>query len=403
MGHDIVRTPNLNALAEQSLLFEHGYVTSPLCRPSLASIVSGLHPHQHGVVGNDVSPARKAERHAEDRPVVEAFHQNPSLVRFLGDRGYLSFQSGKWWEGSWQDGGFTHGMTHGDPIKGGRHGDLGLQIGRKGMAPIEEFLDTAQREEKPFFVWYAPFLPHTPHNPPADILEHYADLGLSAPTAKYYAMCEWFDATCGELIASLDRRGIRENTLIVYLCDNGWLAAADSKIPLPKGWWPGYAPKSKGSPYELGIRTPIFFSLPGKIKPRRAEGMASSLDLFTTIAPLCGFEPPGELPGIDLTKTQRDEVAGAAYSIHNMVPDAPFETLQYTWLRQGPWKFLSRHPGIDTTRYLTVHDWDRVPTQLFNLDQDPDETTNLAEDHPDLVTQFQRTLNATFPQPKTQP
>lgn len=399
MGHPILETPHLDTLAQQSLLFENGYVTSPLCRPSLASMVSGLHPHQHGVVGNDVRPFRDRDRSLDDRPVVEAFHKKTSLVRFLVNHGYLAFQSGKWWEGSYQDGGFTHGMTHGNVKKGGRHGDVGLEIGRKGMAPIEAFFDEASSEEKPFFLWYAPFLPHTPHNPPAEILNHYEEKGLSAATAKYYAMCEWFDATCGQLVDSLDRRGLRENTLIVYICDNGWLAASDSKIPLPDGWWPSYAPKSKGSPYELGIRTPIFFSFPRVIEPKRSKRFASSIDLFPTIASLCGFKAPDKLPGIDLTKSVRQQVVGAAYSIHNMKPGDPFETLQYTWLRSGSYKFLRRHQGVDTTRYLTVHDWDRVPLQLFNLNNDPNETTNIAVKHPDLVEVFHGVLNEYFPQP----
>ena len=125
MGNEIVQTPHLDKLADESLLFEKGYVVAPLCRPSLASIVTGLHPHQHGVVGNDVSPAKRAERDVEDRPVREAFHEHPSLVRFLTMNGYLACQTGKWWEGAGQDGGITHSMTHGDPMRGGRHGDAG--------------------------------------------------------------------------------------------------------------------------------------------------------------------------------------------------------------------------------------------------------------------------------------
>ncbi|MDF1658857.1 MAG: sulfatase-like hydrolase/transferase [Verrucomicrobiales bacterium] len=399
MGNEVVQTPHLDALAVESRLYKKGYVVAPLCRPSLASMVTGLHPHQHGVVGNDVTPARKLERDAEDRPVRAAFHEHESLIRFLVDRGYLAHQSGKWWEGTPADGGFTHGMTHGDPAKGGRHGDVGLKIGREGIAPVEAFIDHAQAEEKPFFLWYAPFLPHTPHNPPADILARYEGRGLTDGTAKYYAMCEWFDQTCGELVTSIERRGLRENTLIVYICDNGWLAADNSGISLPEGWWPGYAPKSKGSPYELGIRTPIFFSWPGQIEPAEQEGFASSLDLFPTIASLCGFEAPEGLPGIDLMEATRGSVKGAAYSIHNMTPGNPFETLQYSWMREGDWKFLRRHDGSDTTKYLTVHDWDRVPVQLFNLSQDPDETTNLADQHPEVVSRFQTQLNELFPQP----
>jgi hypothetical protein len=95
--------------------------------------------------------------------------------------------------GSFQDGGFTHGMTHGDPKRGGRHGDEGLSIGREGMQPVSDFLDLATQEKKPFLLWYAPFLPHTPHNPPKRLLEKHTRPGRAADVAAYYAMCDWFD------------------------------------------------------------------------------------------------------------------------------------------------------------------------------------------------------------------
>ena len=405
MGNKLVKTPHLDDLAARSVIYEKGYVVSPLCRPSLASIVTGLHPHEHGVVGNDVSPARREAREVEDRPVRAAFHEKSSLVRFLVERGYLAFQSGKWWEGSARDGGFTHGMTHGDATRGGRCGDLGLGIGRDGLEPVAEFLDLAGKKEKPFFLWYAPFLPHTPHNPPDSLLARYRDpaLGLSEGTARYYAMIEWFDETCGELLRYLDERGLRENTLVVYICDNGWRAADASSTPLPGGWWNDYAPRSKGSPYEGGVRTPILFSLPGTVEPRRASGFASSIDLFPTIVSLCGFKVPGGLSGVDLNTVERNQLVGAAYSIHNMTPGKPFESLQYGWLREGDWKFLVRHHGTDNTRYRTVHEWDRIPLQLFNLNSDPDETENVASMHPAIVERFRRVLSDTFPPLATSP
>ena len=94
MGHEVIQTPNLDELARGSLVFEHGYVPAPLCRPSLASIVTGLYPHQHGVVGNDVDKDRRAQ---SDLPLREQFHRHPSLVKTLVANGYLAHQSGKWW------------------------------------------------------------------------------------------------------------------------------------------------------------------------------------------------------------------------------------------------------------------------------------------------------------------
>ena len=97
---------------------------SPICRPSLASKVTGMFPHQHGITGNDAF--KYDERANRDIPFREAFHKNPSFIKELVKLGYLAHQSGKWWEGSYRDSGFTHGMTHGDPKRRGRHRDAGL-------------------------------------------------------------------------------------------------------------------------------------------------------------------------------------------------------------------------------------------------------------------------------------
>ena len=145
----------------------------------------------------------------------------------LAKKGYVSHQSGKYWEGSHKRAGFTEGMTLGYPNKGGRHGDAGLKIGREGMAPVLKFIDRSVAAEKPFFVWYAPFLPHTPHNPPARLLEKYSAKGHPRSIAKYYAMCEWFDETCGTLIKHIDDRGIADQTLVIYVTDNGWIQLPD--------------------------------------------------------------------------------------------------------------------------------------------------------------------------------
>lgn len=210
MGHPVVQTPTLDRLSKESLSFRSGYVAAPLCCPSLASILTGLHPHQSGVLGNEPPPS------AGDRTrFYELVEQVPTLPRLLGERGYLSFQAGKWWHGNFTHGGFTHGMT----LKG-RHGGEGLAIGRETMQPIYDFIRTAQGQEKPFFVWYAPMMPHTPHTPPARLLEKYQSQDIA--NAAYFGMLEWFDETCGELLEHLDRQGLRDNTIVIYLADNGW-------------------------------------------------------------------------------------------------------------------------------------------------------------------------------------
>ena len=161
MGHAEIETPNLDALAKQSVLFRRGYVPTALCRPSLMTIITGRYAHQHGITGNDPSPKyakRGSEKNNQQRAeLIANVDRYPTIVKLLAERGYQCHQSGKWWEGSFQRGGFTHGMTRGFPEPGGRHGDDGLTIGRKGIEPVTEFIDGAVAAKKPFFVWYAPY------------------------------------------------------------------------------------------------------------------------------------------------------------------------------------------------------------------------------------------------------
>ena len=261
MGHPEIETPHLDKLAKESALFRRGYVPTALCRPSLMTLITGLYSHQNKTTGNDPAntPANKA--HADEAGkdarelLISHIDRTGALPQWLAKKGYVSHQSGKWWEGSPQRAGFTEGMTKGFPNRGGRHGDAGLKIGREGIKPVTEFIDRSVADKKPFFVWYAPFMPHTPHTPPARLFEKYKAKGVHERIAKYYAMCEWFDETCGALMNHIDDAGIKENTLVLYVCDNGW-------VQTEKG---SYAPRSKRSPNELGTRTPLMFRWPGTI------------------------------------------------------------------------------------------------------------------------------------------
>ncbi len=193
----------------------------------------------------------------------------PTLPRILSGAGYLSFQTGKWWQGDFSRGGFTHGMS-----KGSRHGDAGLTIGREGMEPIYDFIADSCRQQKPFFVWYAPFMPHTPHTPPERLFQKYSTKTNSPHLARYWAMCEWFDETCGELLSYLEREKLAENTIVIYVTDNGWIQSNTTG---------GFAPKSKTTPFDAGHRTPILVRWPGHMKPARSSALASSIDLVPTV------------------------------------------------------------------------------------------------------------------------
>jgi len=389
MGHADIKTPHLDQLAAQSAVFRRGYVPTALCRPSLVTLLTGHYASTHGVTGNDPSPAH-AERGSElytarRAKLISYLDRFETVPELLGERGYLSHQSGKLWEGSYSNCGFTHGMTRGFPEKGGRHGDDGLKIGREGMEPVRDFVGMATEQKKPFFLWYAPFLPHTPHNPPERILKKYLKEGRPVSVSKYYAMCEWFDETCGELLDILDKAGVRENTLIVYVTDNGWIQGPT----LNK-----YAPRSKQTPYEGGVRTPILYSWPGKITPGERTELTSSIDIVPTMLAAAGAKVPDGLPGLNLLPTlesgkpiARDTIFGESFAHDIADVENPEASLLFRWCIEGKWKLLLTYDG-EVNRYKSTHPRDERRPQLFDLLADPEEKTNLAQANPEVVARL---------------
>ncbi|MEE2940587.1 MAG: sulfatase-like hydrolase/transferase [Planctomycetota bacterium] len=369
MGSEDVRTPHLDALAAESRVFPRGYVPTALCRASLATLITGLHPHEHKLTGND--PPRGVER----ARMLEHIEAVETVADHLGAAGYRSLQTGKWWEGNCACGGFTEGMTHGDPSRGGRHGDEGLRIGRDGMAPATDFIDACVEDETPFFLWYAPLLPHTPHDPPERLLETYRVEGVPVSVARYRAMCTLFDETCGELLGHLRERGVAEDTLVLFVVDNGWIQRPDGR---------GYAPRSKRTPYEGGVRTPIMVRWVGRVAPGRVETPVSSVDVPATILTACGVDVPARWPGVDLMGdvADRGPLFGAAYTHDVVEVGRPERSLLSRWVLEDPLK-------------LIVHTDPARPAELFDVRADPAEERPLED--PETAAKLRARLDAWWP------
>lgn len=393
MGHPHIETPHLDKLASESALFRRGYVPTALCRPALMTIATGLYSHQNKTTGNDPAGTPENAAHAEKAGknarelLISHVDKTGTIAKWLGEKGYVSHQSGKWWEGSYQRGGFTEGMTRGFPERGGRHGDDGLKIGREGMEPIFDFIDRSVADEKPFFVWYAPFLPHTPHNPPKRLLDKYLAKGVQERIAKYYAMCEWLDETCGQLMQKLDDSGVAEDTLVIYVTDNGWIQAEQG----------GYAERSKRSPNEGGTRNPIMFRWPGTIPAADRPELCSSLDIVPTILAAAGTEGPHEFPGLNLLPQlkssdaiDRDTLFGESFAHDIADIENPAASLLYRWVIQGHDKLLLTYDGAPGKMKYPPKGGE---PQLFDLKNDPDEATNLAAKNPDRVKELTALLN----------
>lgn len=383
MKHPLAKTPNIDRLASEGLCFPRGYVPTSVCCPSLATIITGKMPHVHKITGNDpAAPADMARGKFYQSPAFkngrEVMNANlakhPLLPGVLGEKGYLSLQTGKWWQGHFSNGGFTHGMT-----KGGRHGDDGLTIGRKDMKPISDFIDEARKQEKPFFVWYAPLLPHDPHTPPERLLAKYRDKVPSIHIARYLAMVEWFDESVGELLKMLDDRGLTKNTLVAYVADNGWIQNPDT---------PRFAPRSKLSQYDGGLRTQILLRQPGTIEARRDETPVSSSDLFPTILHAAGIEPGKDLPGVDLTRKEvvaaRKDVFGEIYT-HDLADlNDPAKSLRFRWMVRDGWKIIVPYAANEPDAVV----------ELYQVSTDEHEKTNLAGKEAERVKAMTTVLDA---------
>lgn len=415
LGDENVITPNMDIIGNGGALFEVGHSTSNHCRPTLQTLITGLYPVQYETQANAI-----AEKAMQDTPLPEgvetaqeknilrrqyetsAIEQFATLPRILADAGYVSHQSGKWWEQSFAHGGFTHGMTEtwdwsdaadlGDrwffTFMGGR----GNEIGRKTMEPVETFI--RDHAEQPFFVWYGPALPHTPLNAPDQFFKYYEDRDDLSESAKlYYANIAWFDWGVGQLLDTLREERVMDNTLIVYVNDNGWEQAGDveyanNHITLANG-----GPRGKGSFFETGFRTPIIFYWKGKITAvRDTETLASAIDILPTILDYVGVNAPADLPGYSL----KPKISGADLTeARDFFVGRMTQHRAGTDFRGNPNDKTDDHMGSALGGYyrrdLNWHFvWlpDSNDTALYDLDNDPGQLTDVSATQPEMVEAF---------------
>ena len=209
----------------------------------------------------------------------------------------------------------------------------------------------------------------------------------SIAVANYWATVEWFDQTCGQLFDYLDQNNLSENTIVLYVCDNGWIQDPDRPNR--------YAERSKRSPYDGGLRTPVIVRWPGKVSPKMDTTTAVlSTDIAPTILKACGLEPTTDMHGIDLLDTTalqaRPFITGDIY-LHNAVDlERPVSALSFRWIIRGDYKLISpfkpNAPG--------------GTTQLFNITADPWEHQDLAAGNKRLVRSLEATLDSWYPLPR---
>jgi uncharacterized sulfatase len=236
------------------------------------------------------------------------------------------------------------------------------------MQPLWDFLDA--HSDRPFFVWYAPMLPHVPFDAPARFQSIYAGDPVPPLVRNYRANLTRFDATVGEVLDRLEESGLREQTLVLYVSDNGWNSTPDAAISLMGG------DKGKGSIYELGFRTPLVVSWPGVLAAgARDDRLVSLVDVFATILDFAGAEPVPCASGRSLLPLlvgrgdfQRESVIGGRYD----------ERPRPWFLRTRTWRYVW-FPGDQ-------------PEELYEIEEDPFETRNVADAHREQIRRFRDEL-----------
>ena len=177
MGADYVYTPNMDELANKGVLFSEGYVPDNHCKPSLATLITGILPVQYKNRVENLLVEHQITPEEEKDFIYQSMKHFETLPKLLQQEGYVSFQGGKWWEYHYQNGGFTQGMTTGwtqeDRQPGNNWfrkymGGEGLNLARVTMEPVYDFIE--QNKGLPFFIWYAPELPHYPFDAPDNII-----------------------------------------------------------------------------------------------------------------------------------------------------------------------------------------------------------------------------------------
>jgi len=375
-GAQDLRTPNIDALVQSGMRFDHFYANSPVCSPTRAALLSGRYPDLAGVPGvirthpenswghlsRDAVllpiPLKAAGYHTA---IVGKWHLGLEAPNTPNERGFDFFHG---FLGDMMDDYFTH-RRHGNNYMR-RNGDI---IDPEGHATdlftrwAIDYVNERKRDRRPFFLYLAYNAPHAPIQPPAEWVERVRSRvpGLGEKRAKIAALIEHMDDGIGRFIAALRANGQYENTLFLFVSDNGGdLPAGASCGPLRGG---------KQDMWEGGIRVPMCAVWPGRIPPgSKSDVVALTMDLYPTICEAAGARTPPAVDGVSLLPLLVGRQAALPERELIWVRregGMRYLGQDYYAIRRGAWKLLQNTPF--------------EPFQLFDLSQDPQEQTDLAK------------------------
>lgn len=389
-GNPHVRTPHIDRLGNSGVRFERFFV-STFCAPTRAALLTGRWPLRTGCHG--VTHNREAMRPAE-----------VTLAEALGGAGYRTACIGKWHNGEQfpctaQGQGFDEFFG----FNGGHINGYFDAVLLRGAAPeptsgyvTDVLTDEALRfisanREGPFFCYVAYNAPHSPFQVPDACFERFKARGLDDALAAFYGMCENLDANVGRLLAHLEKEGVAENTIVVFLTDNGGTAGVKTFNAGMRG--------GKTSLHEGGSRVPLFVHWPAAHwPPHVVRPITAHVDLYPTLLDLCGVAAPAGPP--------RD-----GESLRPLLEDSAAAWPERTLFTHNPIDETNKYPGaVRTQRHRLVreikgpgggskaraNDGSAGAWQLYDMEADPGETTDLAAREPETVARLAALYDAWF-------
>ena len=410
MGHPFVQTPGMDEMAGNSVVFERFYASAPVCSPTRASVMTGRHPFRTNVPNH-------------------GHYMRPSevtIAEVLRESGYVTGHFGKWHIGSVQPDSPTNpgGAGFDEWFSALNFFDVDPYLSRSGnyenpkgqgsvisMDATIEFLEKHKDGDKPMFTvtWFP-----APHGPFAEVPVDFRggdELYAGEKSKGYFLEITLIDQQIARLRASLREMGIEDNTILWYTSDNGGLVEASS------GGW-----KKKGSIYEGGLRVLSIVEWPAKLKPARISLPSSSSDIYPTLVSIAGavVSHQPQLDGVDLSpaligREQEHPPMGfwhdhtAGQSTHSdRIIKALMEAQQAGQPTPHPERILKNvkeFPTFDRGDYkghAAWNDWpwklhriqkgDEVRVELYNLELDPMEATDLAGSEKGRATEMLKEL-----------
>lgn len=384
-----IQTPNIDKLAREGMQLNRFY-SFPVCSPTRSALMTGRSPMRLGLGYTVIRPWSSYGLPLAEHTLAQSFQQ----------AGYQTAMAGKWHLGHAQKNffpiarGFDHQYGHFngaiDYYTHDREG--GLDWNRDGKSVVEEGYSTdliaaeatsriRQRDKAKALFLYVPFnAPHSPLQAPQNLIDKYAQR-KDEKRRNYAAMVDRMDTGVGKILDALEAEGMTKNTLVFFFSDNGG--------PTPFGATNTPLRGAKASTFEGGIRVPAVIRWPGVVKAGAITNqVGGAFDLFPTLAAAAGITPHNKLPfdGKNLWPVLNGKQK--PFQRENLFFSVENGQQVFMAVHSGPWKLVTVESGADKKR------------MLFRIEEDPNETTDVADKHPDMVKQLQASIDQWV---KTQP